>query len=147
MNQVQASELLYFTCKLQGAEFTCLLDSGAGRTFLDYKTAVKRGISLESLEESFEVKVADGSVIKCRHQVDRKSNVLKFKQFKHRAPIYVLDLNEQHQIILGQDFLKSRNPIIDWQERTMTLRKRHRYNAQAAVMTDDDYVTSVTIIR
>ena len=36
-------------------------------------------------------------------------------------------------VILGQPFLQSRNPIIDWQQRKMTLRKQHRNQENVVV--------------
>ena len=105
--------LLYFDVNLQGAKFSALLDSGAGKTFIDKKCASKNGIELEELDEPFMVSLANGTGLLCNKVVAPKKSRLKFKQFNHVGPIYVIDLKGEHDIVLGLDFLYRRNPIIE----------------------------------
>ena len=144
-NQIESSSLLYFSCKLQGEKLQALLDSGAGRTFIDKTKCENAGIAMAELAESFTVSLANGYSLTVTHQVDPKSCRLKFKQFDYRGPVYVLDMKQEHELILGQDFLKSRNPIIDWRARTMTLRKRHHSDGKSAL--SEDAIASGNVVE
>ena len=128
-----------------------LLDSGAGRTFIDKTKCANAGIATAELAESFTVSLANGYSLTVTHQVDPKSCRIKFKQFDYRGPVYVLDMKQEHELILGQDFLRSRNPIIDWKARTMTLRKRHHSDGNTPLTDEaiahDNVVYSTTVVE
>ena len=124
LSQGLSRELLHYKVKAHGVETDVLLDCGATRDYADEQNMQALGFSFTELEEPFDVSLANGVHITCKYVIKRLK--LKFKQFSHEADLYVLDLQGQHHIILGQPFLKSRNPDIDWKTGTMTLRKKHR---------------------
>ena len=59
---------------------------------------------------------------------------IKFRRnFDDRRNLYVLDMkSNQFDAILGQPFLRSRNPKIDWVKRTMELQKLHNKGDEIA---------------
>ena len=144
------SSLLSFLAKCMGVSVEVLLDCGASRNFVDTAFVRKHGFHMTPLDVPFEVSLANGSKIKCSHYV--KNCKLKFKQFNHVCDLYVLDLCGEHEIIMGQEFLVSRNPHIDWRERTMKLVKKHRKSSVEHNDESDDtamhnYVESITVIN
>ena len=139
LTQGVSRELLHYDVKAQGAKTDVLLDCGATRDYADETNMRKLGFSLVPLEESFEVKLANGARIPCKYVIKRIK--IKFKQFSHEADLFVLDLKGEHNIILGQTFLKARNPDINWKTGTMTMRKTHQSHQDP-----EDSVDSITAI-
>ena len=107
-----------------------MLDCGATREFIDYNVALKRGFKMEKLTQSFSVRLANAQTLQCQYYIPVE---LKFKQFKHKCELYVVDLNEEHELIIGQSFLKRRNPIVNWVTGEMTLRKSHANNVEGGL--------------
>ena len=116
------NNLLHFNVSVQGSDFRALLDCGASREFVDLAAAQKRGFRPIPLKQPFAVRLANSEVIICKHYIPAK---LKLQKFDHKCDLYVLDLKGEHELILGQSFLQSRNPIIDWTTGEMELRKEH----------------------
>ena len=143
LQNAERSGLLYFNIKANGAKCQAMLDSGATRTFGDLQYAKENGFEIKKLKESFMVNMANGNRVVCDSYMQVK---LKFKQFSHCCDVYLMDLKGEHEIILGQDFLQARNPIIDWRERTMVLRKRHKCSGENDV-DSVNYVDSVTLLH
>lgn len=128
-NQMNSgNNLLHFDVKVQGSMMKAMLDCGATREFIDYNVALKRGFKMEKLTQSFSVRLANSQTLQCEYYIPVE---LKFKQFKHKCELYVVDLNEEHELIIGQSFLKRRNPIVDWVTGEMTLRKSHANNVES----------------
>ena len=119
--------LLYFDVKLSGKTFKSLLDCGASREFINDSTARSHGLARKDLQHPFNVKLADGTVLTCSEYIP--SIKLRLKQFDHRCDLFILDLKGEHDIILGQTFLRRRNPIIDWCTGEMQLRKHLHDNS------------------
>ena len=113
--------LLTFPVVVNGARTDALLDCGASREFIDSTWAKNQGFHCQDLQDSFPVKLADGTSILCSQYI--RNVAIKFKQFTHKTDVYVLDFKGEHTLVLGQTFLVRRNPDIDWRERTLTLRK------------------------
>ena len=129
LNAQREHGLFLFDCTLNGAKMpNTLLDCGASRVYLDLSVARDNGFALEELKSPHGVKLANGKRLESRYYIPRAK--LKFTQFNHVEDIYILDLNGEHGLILGQTFLVRRNPDIDWQKRTMTLRKKHGAHSQ-----------------
>ena len=127
------TSLMKFSAKCLGISTNVMLDCGASREYVDKLFCIKNGLHMTTLPTAFSVSLANGEKLVCSHYV--KNCKTQFKQFSHVCDLYVLDLNGEHEVIFGQTFLQKRNPIIDWVEQTMELRKRHK------ISTDDSSAT------
>ena len=117
-----SNNLLMYDITVQGSKMKALLDCGASREFIDVEAARKRGFHPVSLKQPFPVRLANGTSIMCRSYIPVK---MKLPRFEHKCDLYVLDLKGEHEVVLGQSFLTSRNPDIDWSTGVMELRKQH----------------------
>ena len=101
-------------------ELEALIDSGAGGTFLDWKTAEKYQLELCLLTKPIKVFNVDGTKNKeglITHCVWMK---LLFGNRKISCRFYISGLGKE-QMILGLPWLKQYNPVIDWQKKTIKL--------------------------
>ena len=109
---LEQSSLMTFSAKCFGVPTMILLDCGATREYIDREYAVKHGFEISPLMSPFAVSLANGSKLSCSSYV--KNCKTEFKQFSHVCDLYVLELAGEHEIIFGQFFLWSQNPVIDW---------------------------------
>ena len=82
--------------------------------------------------EALQVQLIDKSTLSVDYKV--ASCPIKYRgNFEEYRDLYVLPLHGKFDIILGQPFLESRNPDIDWVSKTVTMTKMH--NARGRVST------------
>ena len=74
--------------------------------------------------EALSVQLIDKTTLPVDYKV--ASCPVKYRgNFGERRDFYVLPLHGKFDIILGQPFLESRNPDIDWVQKTVTMSKMH----------------------
>ena len=56
------------------------------------------------------------------NELCNRSWTQQIKKQKNENNLHVMNLNNTCEIILGQPFLQSGNPIIDWKKRTLTFK-------------------------
>jgi hypothetical protein len=113
---IRASLTMKGTNNLNIKLFTHLLiDSGATRNFVNSETIFKLGVPVESLERPMQVTLIDGkdsSEGSIRHFIRVK---LEFDNNVEQEEIFFLTkIDANHPWILGYEWLKRRNPLIDW---------------------------------
>ena len=115
--------------KVNGVKLAVMIDSGSSKDFIDLNVAARANFNKMITSDVFAVALANGSSLECNQIVPNciidLGNSKSRNKFLDRRDLHVLDLNNTFDIILGQPFLQSRNPIIDWRKRTLTFKKMH----------------------
>ena len=117
------SSCIRLRCCLNGRSAAALLDSGATHCFVDRQFAeLHMGLRPVKLLEPASFRTANG-MVKC---ADVYPNVrLKLGGFRAVVTLVPIDLGflsgGGDAFILGADFLKRYNPVIDWQEETVRI--------------------------
>jgi hypothetical protein len=120
-----SAQAMRFLCTIGGAVGVALMDSGASHTFINKKFVEKKCIHTTPTRRP--VELADGNTVlvsgQCTIYVRLKS--------KHRSAVYmrkvecmVMDLGDENDIVLGQDWLDREQAILDFGARTCTLAKK-----------------------
>ena len=88
-----------------------LVDSGATNNFCSDSYVREKLFATHLFANPLRIRLADGSMSMARHGVNIEFNIgsLKISQ-----EFIVTRLSDQHQTILGYEFLKDFNPHIDW---------------------------------
>ena len=112
---------------VNGQAAVFLLDSGASSEFIDPAFAARCGLSLTPSDRS--VKLADGSVVNAAGQVSTswglaadKGAPLPFTSAFTATPL------SQYDAILGMSWLAEHNPIVGWQNRSISIRTSRGIN-------------------
>ena len=92
-----------------------LIDSGATRNFVNTDTIINLGIRVETLEKAIQVTLIDG-------KVSSEGNIRNFVRVKllfengieQEETFFLTKIDAIHPWILGYEWLKRRNPLIDW---------------------------------
>jgi hypothetical protein len=92
-----------------------LIDSGATRNFVNTDTIIQLGIPVETLENPIQVTLIDGKGStegKIQHFIHV---TLEFDNTLRQEEIFFLTkIDVNHPWILGYEWLKRRNPLINW---------------------------------
>ena len=106
-------------CLLQGTVGDCpariLVDSGSTHDYVSTDFARKASLVTETREDNHWVQVADGTRIQAKSTVSSPLRIGRYKTWLKARTLPVSSFD----IILGLDWLRSANPIIDWEEMTM----------------------------
>ena len=82
---------------------------------------------------ALQVQLVNNNVLSVDYKV-AKCPVKYRSNFEENRDFYVLPLHGKFDIILGQPFLESRNPNIDWVQKTVTMSKMHKAGGRAGVL-------------
>jgi hypothetical protein len=97
-----------------------LIDSGASQQYVSSDFARKASMELDNDgNEPSWVQIADGSIIKALGQA---IFTLALNRYRTRVTARVLEMPE-YDIILGFEWLRVTNPIIDWEEMRIQIRE------------------------
>ena len=145
VSQQKYHPLLNFTIRMKNYEIRVMIDSGSTRDLVD-KIIVEK-LNLPTVPcNSFTLGAANGAPIVCDRMCPNLKlkfyDELKGRSFVDTRCLDVVDLHGKFQIILGQPFLCSRNPRIDWASRTMTLGNHHNDGKQLRVIKADEPIRS-----
>src|SRR5690606_22375868 len=92
---------------------TALVDSGAQKTFLDSEFVKKYRIATSLIQNPFNINLADGS--SGRKPVSSIAKITLQIGDKHKEELVCNVTNiPNHQLILGLDWLKQHQPILDF---------------------------------
>src|SRR5262249_50646133 len=100
-----------------------LIDSGADDNFIGKEKAKQLGLPLVKLEEAYSVSVTGGEQYVVEFTVENVP--IKLQGFESLATFQVLPVPLE-LTILGARWLYSTNPMIDWREKTITLKPQDR---------------------
>jgi hypothetical protein len=120
-----SAQAMRFHCTIAGAVGVALMDSGASHTFIDKKFVEKKGIHTTPTRRP--VELADGNTV----LVSGQCAVYIRLTSKHRSAVYmrkvqcmVMDLGNENDIVLGQDWLDTEHAILDFGARKCTMAKK-----------------------
>lgn len=109
-------------CCVQGEPGKVLLDSGASASFIDVQYARRLGLTWG--RPRLQASVADGRPLEVLGGVRiRLSLTTLMSHMKLIVFCHVVQLNDQHQVILGDDCLTKHGALLDYKEQTCTLRR------------------------
>ena len=100
-----------------------LVDSGSTGNYIDARECTARRITIEAEDQSEELKMADGTVVKTEGRVQF---VLKCGGYKGQISARVFP-NMNKPMILGIPWLSKENPHIDWAQATVVVNKDHQW--------------------
>ena len=100
-----------------------LVDSGSTGNYIDAQECTARRIKIEAEDQSEELKMADGTVVKTKGRVQF---VLKCGGYRGQISARVFP-NMHKPMILGIPWLSKETPHIDWTQATMVVNKDHRW--------------------
>ena len=92
-----------------------LVDSGASMDFINHRYMTEHRLPKTKEDPHGRVTLADGSVRPCTQISD---NTVTLSGYQTLCHLHVTDLGP-HDLILGQPWLQSNNPDIDWAQRTL----------------------------
>jgi hypothetical protein len=111
--------LLKVNITLDGVPAVALIDSGASHSFVSQQWVRRHSVRTAALVGSgMNVKFADGRKQDVTQQIPSASVKLEGK-FKHSFKFVVADTTEE--VILGQDWLRTYNPSIDWDKEILSI--------------------------
>ena len=105
--------ILQGTCA--GHPANILVDSGASMDFINHRYMAKHRLPKTKEDPHGRVTLVDGSVRPCTQISD---NTVTLSGYQTSCHLHVTDLGP-HDLILGQPWLQSNNPDIDWAQRTL----------------------------
>ena len=121
MRAADVSEPWEYAGTLGGRPVRILLDSGAAANFLSAKVAVEMGLQLLGIGEDgvgFAL-MPDGTQRECE-----ATELLQLRIGGHREKIaFNVTQLEEHEVILGQSWLRHHNPTTNWQDGRAVLKK------------------------
>ena len=100
-----------------------LVDSGSTGNYIDARECTARRIKIEAEDQSEELKMADGTVVKTEGRVQF---VLKCGGYRGQISARVFP-NMNKPMILGIPWLSKENPHIDWTQATVVVNKDHQW--------------------
>ena len=106
---------------LGGKPVRVLLDSGAAANFLSARVAVEMGLQLKEVGEDGVgfARMPDGTQRECK-----ATKLLQLRIGGHREKIALnVTQLEEHEVILGQSWLRHHNPSASWRDGVAVLRK------------------------
>ena len=100
---------------LSSASLRVLIDSGSSRSFIDSRLVSDQGIPTTRLPHQLTLRLFDGSIAPSRKISD-------YVRTQFRLPLFPLEtwnflvtpLDASCDLVLGLDWLRSRNPLVDW---------------------------------
>ena len=117
---------MHFTAKISGTPAVAALDSQATHCFIDKQYAHKAGLKCSPAHRM--VQLADGShaqiYTQCNVQLKLLSSESK-EHYAHTVPCLVIDLGEDHDLILGQDWLQHEQVVMNFHTNTCELMSRN----------------------
>jgi len=117
-------------------ETKALIDSGADELFIHEELVDKYKIPVLPLDEPISVKNVDGTENK-RGEVTHFTWIpMRIGDYEEQHRFYVSNLGKDH-LILGLPWLEKVNPIIDWAEKTMEIRKERIRRSLAYALKKD----------
>ena len=100
-----------------------LVDSGSTGNYIDAWECTTRRIKIEAEDQSEELKMADGTMVKTEGRVQF---VLKCGGYRGQISARVFP-NMNKPMILGIPWLSKENPHINWTQATMVVNKDHQW--------------------
>ena len=120
-----ADLLFNLPCTIAGSKGTVhidsksLVDTGCGTSSLLSKRAASRlGLKLQPCQQPFAL--ADGTVTACLGLAHVR---VKIQSHTFAVTAFVLDMNDNFDLVLGQQWLKDHRAVIDFDRQTVALRK------------------------
>jgi predicted aspartyl protease len=106
--------------KINGKERLTLIDSGASENFISRKLADEIGVKSKTMK-TVEITKFDGSTEKYR--IGR--NLIKYRvnDKNYQEEFTIIEMGQDCEVILGYPWLKKHNPKIDWQKKTVQIKK------------------------
>ena len=109
---------MVFSGLASGASAKILLDTGASHCFIDQSFAEQNGLALHPTRTK--VQLADGSeassLLKCHVKVHLSRHISE-------VSCYVLDMQQQYDLILGEDWLNKHRANLDYGSKTCSVFK------------------------
>src|SRR5580704_9867852 len=120
------TEQIYFPISLDGKEWktraTGMIDSRAATLAISRKLVAKKGIPMVPLKRSMVMKNADNSLNragKVTHKIYAKMTIQGHTSLNQ---FLVTDIGDT-DVIIGIDWMKRHNPLIDWEKETIVFPK------------------------
>jgi hypothetical protein len=111
VNGTYASKTIKFMCNVQQFKAVMLMDSGSSHNFISEQFATNFP-NWKRLDKSIDVKVADGGLLKCTHEVEAVDWLVQGTQFKTNFKILPIKC---YDAILGMDWLETLSPMkVHW---------------------------------
>ena len=119
VNHLIPGKHLLFRCSIANNENQLMIDNGSEAQILHESFARKLKLETIGLKKKDRVRLelGDGKI----HQIIKKAVIVPIKIGNHEEKLfcYLADIGN-HTLIVGDGWLQSHNPRIDWVERTMT---------------------------
>ena len=113
---------MQFNCTLNGAAAVATADSAASHSFINLRLVKKAG--LVCTPDHKVIELADGTLTvthqKCRVHVRMRSKIEGVFYSRH-VDTHVIELGEDHDILLGTDWLNKENVVLSYLNHTCTL--------------------------
>ena len=141
---VQQGQLLILKGRCNGTAARCLIDSGATSDFVAKEFVVRHGMKSSSSGLKHSVTLANGS--RQDGSLQMNSAQLGIGGLRERRTLRVTELKGRFDIILGQPWLSTYNPNIDWVAHTVTV-QRHGKTINLPIKTeaaDETFVSTIS---
>jgi hypothetical protein len=103
-----------------------LIDSGATKNFVDEHEAKRLQLPTEKLKQPIRVTLIDGNESVAGMITHTTTLQLQFDDGTEQTEkFYLTKIDEEHPWVLGYDWLKRRNPKINWSEPSIKLDRNH----------------------
>ena len=112
---------LQFICQMDEKSNTVLIDSGASTTFITKSLVTSFGKHIMPLAEPLPLFAFDSAMEPWCFLTEKATWFFELPNFpKFEWSYFIIEADDLENAILGYDFLKDWNPIIDWQEGLIT---------------------------
>lgn len=110
---------MVFDGSANGAFATFLVDTGATHSFVDSSFASELGLA--RAKANAQIQLADGST---QHASTQTNLSIRIQNHKTTIPCYILDMQEQFDVILGDTWTEKVGAIINCEDKTISVKKQ-----------------------
>jgi hypothetical protein len=125
---IGSDKLLTLKAFVNRAPVKIMIDSGASGNFINEETANRLKVFTSPVQQTQAVATADGT----SHVISKEVRNLPFRigDYRVHVTLQIVPLPD-NEIILGTPWLKQENPMIDWVNHSLTIKKgRHNFKLQ-----------------
>ena len=108
--EFEEDDELTYLATVNGNSMCAYVDSGASHIFCSPKAAQHCGLTVHNVDP-IKIEIADGGHIECTGHAQAR---ITMQGLISDEIIYIVPLPDDHQVILGRQWLRKHNPDIDW---------------------------------
>ncbi|RFU29059.1 hypothetical protein B7463_g7277, partial [Scytalidium lignicola] len=111
---------LYIDITLCGKPVKALIDSGAERNFISEQVVKRLGLSTRVKNDSYLISLANGTKVQKRVDVQTRNLDMRYGRSHQEKISFDVTRLGTYQVILGIEWMRKHNPIIDWRTGMIT---------------------------